>query len=200
MRSQEITVTNLGTGMAEALEMTETVGAKNMLGRKEALHLRLLAEELFGMMRTIAGDISAKYWLEFFDRDFTIHLQAEIRLSKEIREKLLDISTAHENVAAKDFMGKVRDMIAVILLEEKENPSLPALGLMRFGTPDGVESDYGYDWSLNRYRTNMENSVSSEKAETAKDELEKSIVASIADEVTVSIVGSKVEITVFKSF
>jgi hypothetical protein len=47
--------------------------------------------------------------------------------------------------------------------------------------------------------------ASIEKAETiqveaAKDELEKSIVANLADDVTVHIVNSDVEIAIYKSF
>ncbi len=59
MKTPEILVSSFGAGMAEALEATEKLGADSGLGRKEILRLRLLAEELIGMMRGIAGNIEA---------------------------------------------------------------------------------------------------------------------------------------------
>ena len=55
-------------------------------------------------------------------------------------------------------------------------------------------STYSYKWSLDNYR----NAVSKEKEKY--DELEKSIVANLADDVVVGIKGKQVEIVVVKKF
>ena len=76
-----------------------------------------------------------------------------------------------------------------------------ALGVMSAGTMEMSAGEEAYQWSLNRYRGEMERTHShSPAAQEAWDELEKSVVANIADEIRVSIVGCDVEITVFKSF
>jgi hypothetical protein len=54
-------------------------------------------------------------------------------------------------------------------------------------------------WSLCDYREFLdENGGSSKKVEEEKDELEKSIVASIADDVKVGVKGDNITITVIK--
>ena len=54
---------------------------------------------------------------------------------------------------------------------------------------------------MSSYITSVNNSDSdNDDANEAKDELERSIVANLADEVKVNIVNSNVEVTIFKSF
>ena len=51
MKTEQIVVTSKGLGIEEALTLTEKLGNEVGLERKPMLHLRLLAEELFGMLR-----------------------------------------------------------------------------------------------------------------------------------------------------
>ena len=55
--------------------------------------------------------------------------------------------------------------------------------------------EYAYNWSLNNYR----NVVHEENVEDW-DELEKSIIASLADDVIVGVKGKKASIVVVKKF
>ena len=202
MKTEQILVTNTGTGMQEALEATEKLGAESGLSEKEVLRLRLMAEEMFGLFRSIVGEAEADYWVEEKDRTCKIHLNSDVTLTRERRKALLSASTAGENAAVKGFSEKVMEMIAVALLPKEEKPSMLSLGLMSLGSPGGYRagSDY-YDWSMKKYIEELRNEdAGNAGAEEAKDELEKSIIASIADDVSISIVGSKVGITIVKAF
>ena len=54
---------------------------------------------------------------------------------------------------------------------------------------------------MSSYITSVnKNGSDSDDTNEARDELEKSIVANLADEVKVNIVNSNVEVTIFKSF
>jgi len=64
---------------------------------------------------------------------------------------------------------------------------------MGMGDPQIMKSAYA--WSLQKYRVKSE-----EKKDEAWDELEKSIIANIADDVLVSLNGKSVEIIVKKTF
>ena len=55
MRIEEVKVNSQGLGWDEALEFTEKLGLEGGLDKKELLQLRLLGEELIGLMRGIAG-------------------------------------------------------------------------------------------------------------------------------------------------
>ncbi|MBO7665966.1 MAG: hypothetical protein J6S70_00900, partial [Clostridia bacterium] len=74
MESTVIEVTSKGGGISEALSLTEKLGIESGIRKKSVIHLRLLAEELFGMLRSIAGDVSANYWIEYNGPDFELHL------------------------------------------------------------------------------------------------------------------------------
>lgn len=88
------------------------------------------------------------------------------------------------------------------MLPKEDGASMLSMGLMSMGSPTGMRvENMDYMWSMNQYRTAVDqNRFADSKAEEAWDELEKSIVASIADEVKVHIVGSSVEITIIETF
>ena len=201
MKTETIIVSSLGQGIKEALALTEKLGKENGLEKKEVLHLRLLAEELFGMLRSITGELEADYRLDAEGKNFVLRLTSDVILTEAMRQQLISASTSGLNAAAKGVMGKIRVMIAEALLP-KTGPSviMPglSLGLMSMASPTGQSAGLdAYMWSLNKYKAEVEGR---EEGGEAWDELEKSIVANVADEVSVSIVGSKVEIAVYKSF
>lgn len=204
MKTREIAVTSRGLGMHEALEMTETLAAESGLDQNQVLHLRLLAEELFGMLKGIAGDVEALYWMDIEGKSFEQHMKASVDMTVEMRDALLSAATSGKNEAAKSFMGRIRDMIGVRLLPSNEGPSELAQALMNaaWSTPGNNLSVNTSDvWSMQQYKSDVQSRrEEGGEAKEAWDELEKSIVAKIADEVKISIVGSTAEITVFKAF
>ena len=205
MTTAEIKVTALGEGMEEALAVTENLGLDSGLSHKENLRLRLLAEELIGLMRGIAGNVEAVYLAGQEGRSFDLSLSADVSLNQEMRKKLLAASSSGKNAAARGFMGRIRDMVAAVLLPENEESaelSGLSLGLMSLGGPARYTAGVNaYAWSMSKYRSEVRSSrEQDEDAAEAWDELEKSIVANLADEVTVKIMGSRVEIAITKAF
>ena len=57
-------VNNKGVGRTDALKQTESMCDYLKLSRKNRLHIRLLTEELLGMVSEIAGDFDAEFWVE----------------------------------------------------------------------------------------------------------------------------------------
>ncbi len=199
--TKSIVVTSRGRGMEEALRVTEQLSALRGLDHRAMLHLRLLAEELFGLLRGIAGDVDAAYWISVEDRLYELHMKTRLFMTREIRQQLLDVSTSGENAAAKGFMGRLRDMIFVKLL-----PSADAAeslqGTAQSDPEDRLSPDSAEEWTMSQYKSDVESKRERDAAtaEDEWDELEKSIVARIADEVKVSMQGINVEITIFKNF
>ncbi len=196
MKTERISINNRELGMTVALGMTEKLGAEQGLERKQILHLRLLTEELFSMLRSLTGEVDAEYWLEYEGKRFDIHMKSDVKLTDELRQQFLSASTSGENAAAKGVMGKLRVVIAEALVTR---PSVPAfsLGLVSTASPTAqVAGANAYQWSMEKYKAE----VKKQKDEESWDELEKSIVANIADEVSVRIIGANVEIIVTKAF
>ena len=65
---------------------------------------------------------------------------------------------------------------------------------MATGYSDGV--NYDYLWSLQQYR----NQIDKDTQEESWDELEKSVIASVSDDVIVGVKGTQVNIILVKHF
>ncbi len=187
MKSDVIHTASDGTGIVEALKQAEAVAVYKALSGKDAIHLRLLAEEMTGMIKALTGELAAEFWIETVGDRFELHLRTDTEMNPDKRQRLLAVTTSGKN-SASGFMGKVRSAFeaAVSAMERGYADSVGA-GLI---DPNG---NIGFaDWTLTKYRQNA-------KGEEW-DELERSIVAKIADEVKVCIKGSSVEMIIEKRF
>ena len=199
MNSVEMMVFKDGKNIKEAVQATDKLGQDAGLSNKEVLRLQLLAEELLGMMQSIAGEVEAKYRVEQEDKHFNLILDSALDMTKEMRKTLLSVSTTGENTAAKGFMGKLRDMIYSAMLPSETGPSSMSMGLMSMGSPSAYSTGENLKWSMTQYMAEMRK-TDAEEAKGAWDELEKSITASIADDISIRIKGSNVRITITKTF
>lgn len=203
MKTESIKISSTGTGRDKALAITEKTGAFVGLDHNNSLRLRLLSEELIGLMNSFTDELLGDFWLEAKDENIEIHLKTEIPMDLKTRKELLSVSTSGKNSAAKSFMGKIREMIELATLPE--DPEIKALtdqamGLMNMGCQMGTHSS-NYSWAMSTYVASIENeSETKSEAKDALADLERSIVANLADDVTVHIVGSDVEITIYKTF
>lgn len=208
MNSNKYLIKSDGTGMSEALAFTERIGNEAKLTSKENLRLRLLAEELLGMLRSVAGNVEANYIVGRADKSFTLTLASEIKMTQELKKQLISISSKGKNAAAKGFMGRIKDVIATVLLPDESGISPMSsfsLGLMSAApnvNPSAQQSTAeSFIWSMNQYKSKIDDDRGyNSESKYDWDELEKSIVASIADDVIVKISGCNVEISISKSF
>ena len=202
MKTEIISVYASGDGRDKALELTEKTGAFCGLDHQSSLRLRLLSEELIELIRPFTDKIHGEFWLEAEDNEVQIHLKTDIPMDLQTRKELLAVSSSGKNSAAKGLMGKIREMIASVTLPddpETKEMTDQAFSLISIGSQMGAHYDGAYSWSMTAYM-NQVNNIDNEDGKAAQDELERSIVANLADEVTVSIVGSEVEVIIFKSY
>ena len=202
MITEKIKIEKDGKGAESALAVTEKAAAYGGLDHKEGIRLTLLAEELIGLFRSIAGDTSGSdFWIEEKDREYKVHMKADVMMDKEMREEFLSISRSGKNAAAVGFMGKLKDLISAALLPDPEampiQNSVPA-GFVPIGSPDSSGMAASLIWTLKEYREDQEKDVPNDTEEW--DGLEKSIVANIADDVVVSVSGSVVDVCIIKRF
>ena len=204
--SPDVVVDTRGNGMQDAIERTAKLGTTCGLERKDTLRLRLLSEELFGMMRSIVGSVSGHYWVEHDDtKSFAIHLQTDVSMDRELRRQLLSLSSSGQNEAAVGFVGRIRDLVDVMMLPkdagERAMMELPP-GIQKRNDKagNGGIQENAYVWSMNQYKADMTKDSDTSLSEELQDDLEKSIVASISDDIRISIEGTRVEIIIFKQF
>ena len=195
------------TCLEAVLSEVEKVTAYNGLEDKKALRLRLLAEELCGMLPGLVENFSGDFWAENDGDSYELHVELKAEdMTIELRDELISVSKSGKNAAAKGVMGKIRAVAETMLLAAFDpTVSIPTGEYsdyhgynMGFGYIDptiAVETGYIYSWSLYSYKAAVE-----ENEGDAYAELERSIVAKLADDIIVGVLGNNVEIVVKKSF
>ena len=195
------------TCLKVVLTEVEKVTTYNCLENKKALRLRLLAEELCGMLPGLIENFSGKFWAENNDNDYELHVELKADdMSIDLRDELISVSKSRKNAAAKGVMGKIRAIAETMLLAAFD-PTLQSLSAGEFYDHHGFNMGFGYidpviadetgyicSWSLFNYKTAVEDK------DDAYAELERSIVAKLADDIIVGVRGKNVEIVVKKSF
>jgi len=198
MKTDIITVSSSGSQMEKALEQAEKVAAYKGLPAQSALRLRLLTEEMMGMMRSITGEQQGQFWIEDEDGVYQLHLKVKTRMTNEKRESLLEVSSSGKNEAAKGLMGRLRDFFDRGSDEDifQSSPMLMS-GMYEHSSSPSLD----WEWKMTQYQIALEEGVrhDDKKAQEAWDELEKSVVAHAADEIQVCIRGQTVEMTIVKS-
>lgn len=190
-----------GTRDLEAiLNESERVAEYNGLSHKQSLQLRLLCEEIDGMLPNIINDFDGELWIDFEDGLCKVNVSIQIpEFNSNKKEDLIGISKSKKNAAAVGIVGKIRDSIENFFLDEERREALAlssetyGLGLGT-GYSEGV--DYAYLWRLEEYRI----SVKKQEKGEAWDELEKSVIASVADDVIVGVKGRQAKIIIVKQF
>ena len=205
MKTDVIDIHPAGKGMAEALRETEKAAAYRDLTKKESLRLRLLGEEMMGMLRTIVGRGMSRFWIESEGKRFSLHLAADVLMNADMREELLKTSTSGKNAAVRGFMSRVRDIFAQIVEPDGNGISPTDYGFSYVDMTSFDDAALGvttpgmmYGWSMNAYRSALE--AHKEEEADKWDELEKSITARLADEVRIFIRGNAVEMVIEKAF
>ncbi len=198
MKTDVITVSSRGRQMEKALEQADKVAAYKGLSAKDALHLRLLTEEMMGLMRSITGEKEGTFWIEDQDGEYQLHLKVRAMLTSEEREQLLAVSSSGKNESAKGLMGRLRDFFDWGSDADLSAYSSPLL------LPDAFEQSSSpmldWEWSMSRYERALSSQMEQgdQAVKEAWDELEKSVVSHVADDVKVAIRSGTVEMIIIK--
>ena len=198
MKTDMITVSSRGSRMEAAMDQVEKVIAYKGLSGKNALHLRLLAEEMMGLMRSVTGETDGQFWIEDEDNEYRLHLRVRVFLNSEKKEQLLAASSSGKNESAKGLIGRLRDFFNYAADEEFTAYSSTLLLPEMYDHSATPLLDW--EWSMSRYETALSGLVKQNDpaAREAWDELEKSVVKNVADDVKVFIRGGVVEMVILK--
>ena len=178
-------------------EILREFAEKNRIAGKDYSHLCLLTEETLGMISQMLNVYDGQLWLEGTAAGYEIILEADV----------------HENhdgknvpaVSPEGFMAKVAEMMncsymfgSIAEMPEDLAGMLP--DYMSYGMRESKESPaWAGRWSLSAYRWQlMKRREEKTAARLALEELEKSIVAQLADEVTIGIHGHRIRLVISK--
>lgn len=120
MLSEIITLTNAGEGMELALLEAEKAAEAASLPHNKMLELRLITEEMMDMLRSVTGELTAKFWLSWEKKHFTLHLTAKSHLSNTQRKTLVEATTSGKNESVVTFLDKLRDAFEQALAIDRD--------------------------------------------------------------------------------
>ena len=199
MKSNVCRIDKFATNLDAILQESEKVAAYNNLTHKQALQLRLICEELIGMVPHVIDNFCGEFWIDFDHGVCKVIASINIvGLTSEKKKELLGVSTNGRNASATGIIGKICNAIEDFFLNEDEymHTFVSSSTRPHIPTEQSEFTDYAYTWSLEEYRC----SVKKEDHPDAWDELEKSVIASVADDVIVGVKGSRADITIVKRF
>ncbi len=188
-------------------KVSDVLGALN-LGKKDALRVNLLCEESIGMVKALAGEFSAVIWVEKYDKDCAIQLRLSTEMDLGKRVDFINVSTDKKNAASSGFMKKIADIVLtgimnsgnIATLNQEFDAGSVAYGAMGSymyaGAMANPMAPYGAMWSLGSYRDRLDQLEDDAAVGQAWDELEKSIVASLAKDVLVGVKGNRIDMTI----
>lgn len=192
--------------MAAARYATENFAWQVKLDKRDTLRLDLLVEETLGMAKTMLEDFYGQIWFVADGKACEIHLEATADMNADKKENLLSVSSTGKNAASRGFMAKLGEVISGAL--RSTGRTLDAYGqeTMKYGivhtpTPMMGNADMMTIWTLQTYRNDVSQARdTAEGAEEAWDELEKSIVAKLADDIVVGVKGDRIDLVIAKRF
>ena len=206
MKTDIIEVYSDTKGSDLAMQEAEKFAEYYRLSHKDSMHLRLLTEEMISLVHGILDKFTGRLWLESQKKGNDLHcricLSVEKEINREQEDSFLSVSTNGKNENARGITGKIRELIRRSLQSSSRedalylanvNDSMPGIasGSTAFSS---YESEY---WSLKVYRSQL---ASKKEEREEGDELEKSIIAKLADEVRVWLKDEMTEIVIEKTF
>lgn len=210
LQTDKVKVSNTGEGVQEVLKLAENFAVTIGLNSKNSLRLRLLTEEAISMLKSVTKDFQADLWFEQDNKTCKLYLEGKSsNMDYGQRKNILELSSTGQNTERLGIMDKVREIFEAGMygLEESfklqnesgaGNFNYGALGMLDAGMSEAV-----YAWSMQKYKDEI--NAAREKnqdsqADEAADELEKSIIANLADDVQVGITRDSVKLVITKKF
>jgi len=174
--------------MEDALEQIDILPA---LEPKQRNCLRLLTEEMFGMMETVLEHREATFEIEA-DKDglFQLHLITRAAVSEKARSEFLSMSTDGKNLAHKGIKGKMVAMLEAFADGNVDNSAYYAMPMVL------EPGDYSHLWQMSTY---LAQESADDKAKDW-DGMERSIIVNFADDVLIGVRDNKLEMVVKKNF
>ncbi len=195
-KTQEIHLLSSGQDMDEVLNESTAFSESMKLSDKDALRIRLLTEETMSMIRTLTGEIELSICFVGEEDECIIRVETDTIMSVRKKEDILSVSATGKNASAKGIMGKIRDVFETAFAMPVDG-SFSEYGSqsLQLGTPGDIYSGQFMDtvlWTLSDYKNGVETEDETPEKKERWDELEKSIVSNIADDVQVGVRGGHV--------
>lgn len=172
-----------------AIDETENYAVYEKMAKKDTLHMRLLAEELLGMIGSVLEVQEGLYWIEKNDAGYELHLKAEAPIGEKAKGVLIKASSDNANAAYKGVKGKIYQALDV--MTQPSDLSMPIYSGMCGIDGIPVFDFTNYEWSFQLFEQQQKREQMAEDW----DEMELSVLKKLTKDIIVSVRPLTVEIT-----
>lgn len=196
MKSNSVRVDCSEAGFNSVMKEVDKVIDFNHMSKKSSLQLRLLTEEMLGMQKGVLGFNSGDFYVENNDSKYELHLKAYVNVDAYTKEEFVKASKDKKNEAYKGFTGKIRMTIDTFMNDPTNGAAnmYISAGMSDTGAFPQYVNAYDNFWVYSKYS----DSISEESSQW--DELEKSVLAKLADDVIIGVRNDYAEIIIIKDF
>lgn len=150
-----------------------------------------------GMTAKIIGNYNAAFWVETHQPVFKLHLELDMKLSPQDRKQILSVVPKDDPKKPMGIMDRIRLFFEHCVSSYEETGAYCASNGINMGEMGemfsaSTMSGSTLTWSLNEYEDTLKEDRSSEP----QDQLEQSIVASLADDILIKVKEGHTEILV----
>ena len=160
------------------------------LGARQSENLRLIGEELLGMVGGLLEVQDGRFWIEKDEDDYTVNLAARTIVGARAKEILDSTSKNKEYKGFRGLMKKALDQMESMVRDSGADYGMADVDAALAGT--AVISEEELLWSLARYSESVERD---EKA-SAWDELELPVLKKFSKDIIISYRNDRVDIKV----
>ena len=157
MKSNVCKIENGTRDLEAILKESERVAEYNGLSHKQALQLRLLCEEIDGMLPNIVDDFEGELWIDFEDGVCKVNVSVQFpEVNADKKAELISIEKDQKNAAAGGIVGKIRNAIENFFLDEDMMTAV-TISTRPYSLATGYSDgeDYDYLWRLDEYRKSV---------------------------------------------
>jgi hypothetical protein len=175
-KSEHVTIRDVKNDIERAYNVLNDYSFDIGIKDKEALKFRLLTEEVLRLVKQILNNRHVELWFEGNSRVSRIIIECEGTLEGIQKDELGSIATSGTVTEDKGFFKKLTDMFMIKFPEEES-------------------------WSLKEYQRQLKAKKAEDKYDVeAWDDLERSLVANLADDIEITTGKDVIRMVVTKDF
>lgn len=175
-QSERVKIRDINHDIDKAYNVLADYAVNVGIKDKDALRFRLLTEEVLRLVKQILDNRLVELWFEGDNRVSRIILESTGSLEGDKKDELGSIASSGVVFEEKGFFKKITDMFLIKIPEEKT-------------------------WSLKEYQRQIQAKKEQDKYSLeAWDDLERSLVASLADDIEITSSSDKIKMVVTKDF
>lgn len=186
-KSKTIALDGSNESIKRAIDEAERYGTSENLGQNMKLKLRLVAEELLTLTKTIPHLENGTFRIERDGNDYDMCFDATGVIDKKVRNKLVGVSTDNTNQAYEGISGlftKAIDSMIQMSIDDKKGVNKSSQNAMEESIG---KSDNNYKWSYNIYKEKEMDFADEEGININEEEIGKSLLMKMSDDIRISV-------------